>query len=72
MVSFIREECRLRIFENRILRPIFCPTKDENWDWRRLHNEELYNFYRLPNIFRVINSRRVRWAGPRRRWENGS
>ena len=56
-----REECRLRVFENRILRRIFKPN--ENGEWRRLHNEELHSFYRSPNIVRVIKSRRLRCAG---------
>ena len=45
----LREECRLRVFENRILRQIFGPTKDESGEWRRLHNEELHSLYRSPN-----------------------
>jgi hypothetical protein len=46
----LREECRLNMFENRILRRIFRPKRDENGEWRRLHNEELDSFYRSPNI----------------------
>jgi hypothetical protein len=53
----LREECRLRVFENRILRRIFGPNGWE-WEWRRLHNEELHSLYRSPNI--VIKSRRLR------------
>ena len=59
----LREECRLRVFEKRILRRIFGPKRDENGGWRRLHNEELHSLYRSPNIVRVIKSRRLRWAG---------
>ena len=46
----LREECRLSVFENRILRRIFGPKRDENGEWRRLHNEELHNLYRSRNI----------------------
>jgi hypothetical protein len=48
---------------NRVLRKIFGPKRDEvTEDWRRLHNEELHNFYSSPNIIRMIKSRRMRWA----------
>jgi hypothetical protein len=60
----LREECRLRVFENRVLRRIFVPKRDEvTRKWRRLHNKELYTLYSSPNIIRVIKSRRLRWAG---------
>ena len=59
----LREESRLRVFENRILRRIFGPKRHENGDWRRLHNEELHSLYRSPNTVTVIMSRRLRWAG---------
>ena len=58
----LREESRLRVFEKRVLRRIFGPTRDVNGVWRRLHNEELHSLYRSPNIARVIKSRRLRWA----------
>jgi hypothetical protein len=52
------------VFENRVLRRIFGPKKDEaTREWRRLHNEGLSDLYSSPNIFRVIKSRRMRWAG---------
>jgi hypothetical protein len=58
----LREEHRLRVFENRVLRRIFGPKRDEvTGYWRKLHNEELHNFYSLPN--RMMKSRRMRWAG---------
>jgi hypothetical protein len=60
----LREECRLRVFENKVLRRIFGPKRDEViGEWRRLHNKELYAVYSSPNIIRVIKSRRLRWAG---------
>ena len=55
------EECRLRVFENRVLRRIFGSRRDELRDWRKLRNEELNDLYRSPNIVRVIKSR-MRWA----------
>ena len=67
----LREEFRLRVFENRILRRIFGTKRDENEEWRRLHNEELCSLYRSPNIVRVIKSRRLRWAGHVARIEEG-
>jgi hypothetical protein len=60
----LREEHRLRVFENRVLRRIFGPKGDEvTCGWRKLHNEELHGLYSSPSIVRVINARRMRWAG---------
>jgi len=60
----LREERRLRVFENRVLRRIFGPKKDEvTGEWRKLHNEQLNDLYCSPNIIRMIRSRRIRWAG---------
>ena len=59
-----REESRLRVFENKALRRIFGPQRDEvTGEWRRLHDEELYALYFSPDANRVIKSRRLRWEG---------
>jgi hypothetical protein len=58
------EEHRLRVFENRMLRKIFGPKREEDGSWRILHNDELHDLYSSPNIVKVIKSRRRRrWAG---------
>ena len=60
----LREERKLRVFENMVLRRIFGPRRDEVMgEWRRLHNEGLNDFYSSPNIVLVIKSRRMRWVG---------
>jgi len=60
----LREELRRRVFENRVLRKIFGPKREVvTWVWRKLHEEELNDPYPLPNIFRVVKSRVMRWVG---------
>jgi hypothetical protein len=60
----LREEHRLRVFENRVLRRIFGLKRDEvTGEWKKLHSGELHNLYSSPDIFRQIKSRRMRWAG---------
>jgi hypothetical protein len=60
----LREENRLRVSENRVLRRTFGPKREVvAGGWRRLHNEELHNLYAAPTVIRAIKSRRVRWAG---------
>jgi len=60
----LREERKLRVFENMVLRGIFGPRRDEvTGEWRRLHNERQNDLYCSPNIVLVIKSRRMRWAG---------
>jgi hypothetical protein len=60
----LREEHRLRVFENRVLRRIFGPKRDEvTGGWRKLHNEELHGLYSSPSTVRVIKAWRMSWAG---------
>jgi hypothetical protein len=60
----LREEHRLRVFKNRVLRRIFGPKRDEvKGEWRKLHSEELHNLYSYPDIIRQVMSRQIRWAG---------
>jgi hypothetical protein len=60
----LREKRRLRVFENRVLRRIFGPKRDEvTGEWRKMHNEQRHNLYSSPNIIRMMKSRRMRWAG---------
>jgi hypothetical protein len=60
----VREEHKLRVFENMVLRRIFGAKRDEvTGGWRKPHNEELPDLYSSPSIIRIIKSRRMRWAG---------
>jgi hypothetical protein len=59
----LREEHRLRVFENRVRRRIFKPKRDEvTGGWRKLHNEEMHGLYSSPSIVRVVKARRMRWT----------
>ena len=68
MMRLLESPCECGIV---VLRRIFGPNRDENEEWRRLHNEELHSLYLSPNIARVIKSRRLRWAGNVARMEEG-
>jgi hypothetical protein len=60
----LREEHRLRVFENKVLRRIFGPKRDEvTGGWRKLHDKEFHDLYSSPSIIRIIKSKRMRWAG---------
>jgi hypothetical protein len=64
LFPILREEHRLGGFENRVLRRIFGPKRDEViGEWRKLHNEELHDLCSSPSIIGIIKARRVRWAG---------
>jgi hypothetical protein len=67
----LTEEHRLTVFENRVLRRIFGPKREEDGSWRKLHNDELHSLYSSPNIVRVIKSWRMRCAGHVGRMEEG-
>jgi hypothetical protein len=68
----LREEHRLRVFENRLLRRIFGPKRDEvTGEWRKMLNGELHNLYSSPDIIRQIKSRRMNWMGHVARMEEG-
>ena len=60
----LMQESKVRVFANRVLRRVFVPKRDEvTGEWRKQHIEELNDIYSLPNIVRVVKSRRLRWAG---------
>jgi hypothetical protein len=60
----LRKEHRLRVLENRVLRGIFGPKRDEVMGmWRKLHNEKLHNLYSSPDVIRMIKSSKIRWVG---------
>jgi hypothetical protein len=59
----LREEYKLRVFENLVFRRIFGLKREEDTSWKKMHNHELHSLYYSPNIVRVIKSRRMRWAG---------
>ena len=60
----LANEHKLRVFENKVLRKIYGPKRDEiTGEWRRLHNEELQGLYVSPDIIRIMKSQRLRWAG---------
>jgi hypothetical protein len=67
----LREEHRLRVFENRVLRKILVPKREDDGLWTKLHNDELQSLYSSPNIVRVIKSRRMRWVGHVARMDAG-
>jgi hypothetical protein len=67
----LREEHGLGIFENRVLRRMFGPKREEDGSWRKLHNDELHSLYSSPNIVRVTKSRRMMGAGHVTRMEEG-
>jgi hypothetical protein len=60
----LREEHRLGVFKNRVLKKMFGPKRDEvTGEWRKLHNEELHDLYSSPSTIRIIKARRKRWEG---------
>ena len=63
MVSYLRKERRLSLFENKNMRRMFGPKRDENMEWRSLNAEESPSLYCSPNIARMIKYRKLRWAG---------
>jgi hypothetical protein len=70
-LSTLREEHRLKVFENRVLRMISGHKREEDGSCKTQHNNELHGLYSSPNIVRVIKSRRMKWAGHVLRMEKG-
>ena len=63
-ISWVGDRLSMRVFESMVLRRVFGHKRDEvTEEWRKLHKEKLRDFYSLPNIVRVVKSRRMRWAG---------
>jgi hypothetical protein len=67
----LKEEHRLRVFGNRVLRKMFGSKREEEGSWKIQHNDELHSLYSSPNIVRVIKSRKMGWAGRVARMEEG-
>jgi hypothetical protein len=67
----LSKEHRLRVFENRVLRTIFGPKREEDGSWRKLHNDELHSLYSSQNIVRVSKSRRMKGRDMWRAWGRG-
>jgi hypothetical protein len=67
----LREEHRLRVSENTVLRRMSGPKREEDGLWRKLHNDELHSLYSSLKLVRLMNSRRMRWAGHVARMEEG-
>jgi hypothetical protein len=71
LVSHFEGGTQTEVFENRVLRRIFGPKREEDRSWRKLHNDELHSLYSSPNTVRVIKSRRMRCVGHWHTWGRG-